>query len=102
MPLEISLRVAKTVTVTTTPQQILPSRAGGDNRQYLSLEDKDAANTIMICTDLEYGAAGFSLATGGRPVYAKEEYWEQTGGVPSNAYYAWTLSGTALLNVQEG
>ncbi len=102
MPLEISLRNAQTLSITVTPQQILAARLAGDNRAYLSVFNKDAANTVMIAADAEYNSPSFSTASGGRPVYPQSEAWEQPGAVPGNAYWAWTLSGTALLNVQEG
>ncbi len=102
MPLEIVLRTAETLTITATPQQILASREAGDNRAYLSFFNKDAANTVMVASDTEYDSPAFSTASGGRPVYPQSEAWEQPGAVPGNAYWAWTLSGTALLNIQEG
>jgi hypothetical protein len=85
----------------TMPLEIA-SREAGDNRAYLSFFNKDAANTVMVASDTEYDSPAFSTASGGRPVYPQSEAWEQPGAVPGNAYWAWTLSGTALLNIQEG
>jgi hypothetical protein len=99
---EINLRQSFVVTITTTPQLILASRAAGDNRAYLKFFNKDNTNTVMFSPDIEYEAAGFSTASSGIPVAAGVEYWEQPGSVPGNAFYAWTLSGTAALSVWEG
>lgn len=104
LSLEIALQTATTLTITTTPQMIVPSRGGTTSfyRGYLSLVNKDLTNTVMIASDVEHNAPNFNTAMSGRPVYPKDEYWEQPGGVPANAFFAWTLNGTALLNVQEG
>jgi hypothetical protein len=99
---EINLRQSFVAQITTTPQLILASREAGDNRAYLKLFNKDPANTVMFSPDIEYEAASFSTAGSGIPVAPGVEYWDQPGSVPSNAFYAWTLSGTAALSVWEG
>ncbi len=98
--LEISLRTAASVTVTTTPQKILPARGSGDNRVYLKLFNRGPSD-VYIASDLEFSGSGFSATVSGWPVYANTESWEEPGGVPGNAFYAWTMTGTALLSIQE-
>ena len=100
--LEINLRQSFTATVTTTPQMLLASREAGDNRQYLKIENKSGSTTVMYAPDVEYNAATFSTSTGGEAVAPGVVMDEFPGGVPSDAFWFWTTSGTASAEIQEG
>ena len=81
---QIIVNNTNSVTPTTTPQLLLPPR-NGSNRQYLEIQNQDAATSVYIGPTP--GVNGLKLQPG--------QDYSPAINIPGNSIWIWLGSGTA-------